>query len=178
MSWSRRKVLTISTIVTALIGVILLFVPFVLSLSPTERADAALSRIDVSNIAPGTYKLVALENPFETHNEFKESIFFLRTRNGNLQAWFMLAKKGEVGMPDFHWWNSYFACKAFGPDMKDGFIDENSLIQCHDNGLYPGQASIWRWRLNGEAVSKNAVDDMYPARGVIEGDYFVLGKIR
>lgn len=177
MSWSRRKILTISTLVTALVGVALSFVPFALSLQPSERADAALPRIDVSNISPGTYKLVTPEDAFETFNGFKQSVYFLRTKDGNLRAWAVYARNGEVGMPDYHWWRTYFSCKEFGPDLKDGVIDEKSLIQCHDKDLYQGQVEYWRWQLNGKAVSQY-VDDMQPANGVIEGEYFVLGKIR
>lgn len=166
-----------STLVTAMVGIVLSFVPFALSLLPSERADAALPRVDVSGIAPGTYKLVSPENVFETFNGFKQSVYFLRTRDGNLHAWTVYAKNGEVGMPDYHWWKTYFSCEEFGPNLKDGFIDENSLIQCHDPGFYSGQADYWRWHLNGKAVSQY-VDDMQPARGVIEGDHFVLGKMR
>lgn len=178
MSKYRKKLLVISTLLMMTVGVAIASIPFVLSLFPSERADAALPRIDISDITLGSYKLVTPSEAFETFDGFKQSVYFIKTRDGKLKAWTVYAKNGEVGMPDYHWWRTYSTCREFRPDLIDGFVDEKSLIQCHDRYLSPGQASYWKWQLDGKAVAQQYVDDMQPARGLVEGNYFVLGKKR
>lgn len=175
MNKLRRKALTMLTLATAVVGIAMLLVPFGLSLFPNDRAYAALPRFDISDILPGTYKLATLPKAPETFNGFKQSVYFIKTQNGDLRAWVVYAKNGEIGMPDYHWWQTYYTCREFGPDLKDGVIDENSLIRCHDKDPSPGFTDHWRWKLDGKAISQY-IDDMQPAGGEVEGHYFVLGK--
>lgn len=177
MSVSRRKFLTIITLLLVMVGVAMASIPFGLSLFPSERADAALSRINITELRPGSFKLVTPDNAYELYNGFKRSVYILKTNTGEIRAWAVYAKNGEVGMPDYHWWNVYFTCKHFSPAINNGIIEENSLIQCRDKDISPWQSENWRWRQDGKSITQN-VDDMRPAHGMVEGDYFVVGKVR
>ncbi len=174
---SRKKILTISTLLMAIVGITLTLMPFVLSLFPSNRAYAALPRYDISDLYPGSYKLVTPDSAFETFNGFKQSVFFIKTKAGEIRAWSVYTKNDEIGMPDYHWWRVYYTCREFGPGVINGVIDEDSYIQCHDKKLAQWQSNNWRWNLKGKALTQN-VTDMNEVKGFIEGDFYVIGKKR
>jgi hypothetical protein len=160
-----------------IVGITIALIPFVLSLFPSDRAYAALPRYDISDLNHGSFKLVIPDRAFETFNGFKQSVFFLKTKAGEIRAWKVYTKNGEIGMPDYHWWRTYFTCRDFRPGIINGVIDENSYIQCHDKNISQWQSNNWRWNLDGKALTQN-VTDMNQVKGFIEGDFYVIGKKR
>ncbi len=175
MNDSRKKILAISTLLMGTVGITLVLMPFVLSLFPSNRAYAALPRYDISDLYRGSYKLVTLDRAFETFNGFKQSVFFIKTKAGEIRAWSVYTKNGDIGMPDYHWWRVYNTCRNFGPDVINGVIDEDSYIQCHDKNLPQWQSNNWRWNLEGKALTQN-VTDMNQVDGFVEGDFYVIGE--
>ncbi len=70
-----------------------------------------------------------------------------------------------------------FPCGNFGPTEVDGSIDETAPIRCHDRQGPEWWTDMWLWSIDGKNHS-GQVDDMEPAKGIIEGGYFVVGKSR
>lgn len=172
-----RKILAICTTCLALIALGIAVTPFGLSLKPNARADAALPRIDISNLKPE--EIVLLEHP--THGyagrDYIWSIILMKLTDGSIRAWSVPTKNGNIGMPDHHWWRPFFPCKDFGPSKVDGLIDMHSHFKCHDTDIpHEWWATAWQWDLSGKAIDSSAIGDMLEITGTIEGKYFVLGK--
>ena len=170
----RRRVLLTLTSALALVGLTQLMVPFVASLSPSARADAALDRILVSDMKEGSSLIVPLAKAAISSAGWQPGLFVLRRADGTYRAWAVLLRNGHVGLPDIHWWRPMVECEQFGPTLRDGLIDASAPIKCHQGVISSWWADQWQWSVDGKSVG--AVDDLEPAQGVFEGDYFVVGK--
>jgi hypothetical protein len=80
-------------------------------------------------------------------------------------------KNGLVGMPDLHWWKPFHNCAQF-KIIKES---KKSIITCSDQSISDWWAGEWRWDMNGVNLGK-FVDDLEPAKGIVEGGYFIYAK--
>lgn len=80
-------------------------------------------------------------------------------------------------MPDLRWWRPVYLCEDFGlaPDRSgDG---QTPVMQCNDtNEVISWWKPRWRWDANGKNLG-TTVDDLSPAKGAVEGDFFVYGLL-
>lgn len=168
-----NKRTTYSRMVLALLTLAALAVFSVLNLSlqPNERAKAALTRIDVSSIEPGHFKLVPHPMQLKTRH-YEWQIFFYRTYAGQIRAWDVPTQNNAVALPDFFWYSPAELCLEFGPTVVDGQVDETLPIQCH-RYVKPSHR-VMQWNLNGETIAGH-VSDMQRTQGKVEGRYFVVG---
>ncbi len=82
-----------------------------------------------------------------------------------------------IGMPEFKWMRPmYQPCYNFGPVKVNGVVDESKPFSCHDPAAnFMGLAEELRWTTGGKNLGK-MTEDMIPVTGLIEGDYFIIGK--
>jgi len=149
-------------------------VPFVASLSPSARADAALEKILVSDMKKGSSRIVPIAKAAISRAGWQSGLFLLRLSDGTYRAWGVPLRNGHVGLPDIHWWRPVVECAHFGPTLRDGLIDASAPIKCHQSAISNGWADQWQWSVDGK--SAGVVDDLEPANGAFEGRYFVVGK--
>ncbi|WP_163834007.1 hypothetical protein [Spartinivicinus ruber] len=164
------------TSIIAVTGLMFARLPFIYSLKPNAKADAALPRIDVSDIKPGTY--IFLPHPIygELYSGYSWSVMIYRKHDGTVKAWDLTTRNGAVGMPDLHWWRPFYDCKQFGPTVINGEVQENLPIQCHDADIPSNWwANEWRWNISGKNLGK-MMSDLNETVGVVEGKYFVFAK--
>lgn len=173
----RLRFLQLTTAAIGTVGVLVACVPFIGSLKPSARAEAALPRIDISGIEQGTFSILPHPALGDAVREFRWSLFVLRRNDGSVRVWDVPTKDGSVGMPDRYWWLPFYACTRFGPAMVQGRVDEESLLECRDPEAPGGWwAHAWRWDLNGKCIGATCAEDMQVTLGIVEGRYFVYGK--
>lgn len=149
--------------------------PFVFSLKPNARADAALFTVDTTKMESGTYKIVRHPLIAESYSGFAWSVLLIKMNNNSSAAWLVPTRNGSVLMPDIHWWRPMFECHDFGPTIINGKVDVSSVFECHDKDVPEWWADKWRWDSNGRNYS-GQIDNMKPAVGVVEGGFYVVGK--
>ena len=166
----RKKALTFFLTIVTLVGLFFVTLPFVGSMKPSAKANAALPRIDISNLHTGEAKIYDLPNSAEYFGGYKLSLFIFKTTGGEVRAWELPTKNGNVGMPDLHWWKPYHPCKDFG------LSSSQEQFACQDSDL-PSDwwESKWQWDLRGNSIASN-IDSMPSVTGAIEGKYFVYRK--
>nr|WP_298145359.1 hypothetical protein [uncultured Pseudomonas sp.] len=174
---NSKKLLAICTTGLALIAIVVAVAPFGLSLKPNARAEAALPRIDISQIKFGELSLRDHPTWGDAAQGYKWSLLLTKSPDNSIKVWIVPSQNGHIGMPDQHWWRPIYPCKNFGLSTSSGPIDEPHYLMCHDkNTPYDWLLSRWKWDLNGKAIDSRAVEDMPIAIGTVKGKYFVLGK--
>ncbi len=172
---NRKRILSNSVLLMALVGIMAALYPFIQSLKPSAKVDASLPRIDLSKINKGTYIIFRHPKRGEFYNGMYWSVFLLKTNAGEVKAWTVLTKNNTVIMPDINWWRPMYECHNFGPTIKNGKINESMPIQCHDKETPEWWAKHWQWNISGSNIIGMVVD-LEPTRGVIKHGHLVLGK--
>jgi hypothetical protein len=172
----RKKLLIATVVLFSILGMVFVATPFVSSLQPSKKAEAALARVDISNIEPGSFKIMDHPAYGELYNGFEWSLIIFRATDGQFYFWDVPTKDGAVGMPDLFWVRPFYPCQMFGPTIENGFVDESMPIICHDSEL-PSKwwAMRWRWDVRGKALD-SMMEDLQVTRGIVDGKYFVIGK--
>jgi len=172
----NRRALTRSSIAVAILGLAFLTVPLFGSLRIGVSADASLPRIDVSHLQPGQPELRDHPLPLSGNppRDFRWSLLLLRHADGTISAWNVLARDGKVAMPDIHWWQPFYTCERF--ELTVSSSEGTSAFKCNDSEVPSDYwRAEWQWSESGKALGRS-VDDMQAADGVVEGNYFVVGK--
>lgn len=113
-------------------------------MSPNPRAKAALPRIPVADLAPGSYRIVP--SPWSTPR-WEHGILLIRRQDSRIDAWFLVTRDGVPYMPDGHWWRPGVACPGFRVDF------EKNAIECPADGFPEWAGDTWRryrWSLGGK----------------------------
>ena len=159
-----------------LIGVGFSFVPFFGSLGPGEKENAALPRIDISSIQPGSFEFRPHLAIGRLHSGYDWHVLIYRKVDGSVNVWDVPMMDGMVGMPDLEWWRPFHKCQSFGPTVINGVVDESLPIMCHDVSLpSDGWSEQWRWDIDGNKLGTYVVN-MYKTNGISEHGYFVFRK--
>ena len=173
---NRKKFLSSAVLVILFVGVGLSFVPLMSSLGPSAKAEAALARIDISNLEEGELIFMVHPNYGESIRDYNWGVMIYKRYDGSLLAYDVPMKRNSVGLPDLYWWQPAWECFNFGPSKTNGLVDEGEPIKCHDTHR---AKSDWfpdlEWNINGESI-KGGMKDMLHTKGVIEGNHFVFGK--
>jgi hypothetical protein len=170
----HKKVLTRAALVLAALALAFVTVPLLGSLAPGVRADAALPRIDISQLQSGRPEL--RDHPIygSLYADFRWSVLLLRHADGKLSAWDVPTRNGKVVMPDIHWWRPFYTCQAF--ELTVASADGSAFFACSDAQLPSDYwREEWRWSESGKALGRS-VDDMQATVGDVEGNYFVVGR--
>jgi len=143
---------------------------------PNAKGKAALPHLDISGLRPGHLEIYE-HRIGPGYMGFKTGIIFLQLSDGSVKAWDVPVKNGHVAMPEFHWWRPTYVCEQFGPDNPNGLVTTSTVLSCKDPDISDWWKSHWRWAASGKSI-QGMVDDLEPAKGTVEGEYFVVGKRR
>ena len=173
----RQKLIFILGAMT-LLGLATAVYPFIKSLSPSAKAVADWPRIDISVMKPGSFKIFPYPKIWKFTRDISYVILVVRKSDGEFKAWPLLAKNGEVLIPEYYYWWAYTECRDFGPVMHGDVMDESKPIQCHDD-LGPKQSwfASRRWSIDGKALT-NQVPDLQKVPFKLEGKYLVLSPYK
>ncbi len=172
----RRTLYRTALLLLTGLGVGLAAQPFIAALQPSQRVNATLLRIDLSALPAGQWQREVWQPSGAGPRQAGQDLVLYRKHDGTLRIWLLPTKQGATAMPDIHWWNSaLYWCKAFGPSLRAGVVDEQAAIRCHDPETPEWWRRHWQWDVDGKSLTGN-VDDLPSMNGVIEGHYFVVGK--
>jgi hypothetical protein len=176
---SKRKLLVSAIVLMVIVGFSFAAFPFVAALSPSMRANAEITSININDMKPGSYKIATHSGSVEYFRGYKSSVMLVKRLDGHIDAWRLSTRNSEVGLPDYHWWQVYFDCKDFGPTLVNGVIDETKPICCRDDleRRYGITNNRWKWSIDGKALV-NYLDDLDRIEGTVKGGYYVLCQAR
>ncbi|MES9852794.1 MAG: hypothetical protein ABW170_13320 [Candidatus Thiodiazotropha sp. L084R] len=171
----KRKLLILTMIAMLIVGGSYAAYPFLASMNPSMKANAEIPSVSIKEMKPGSYKISAHSRSVEYFQGYKSVVMLVKRLDGRIDAWSLLARNGEVGLPDYHWWQVYIDCKNFGPAVIDGVIDETKPITCHDDleKKYGISNNRWKWSIDGRSLTKY-LNDMERIEGSVKGDHYVL----
>lgn len=173
-SVQRKRWLLWVTTSLGVVGSVMLAMVLLGSMQPTPRAEAALPRVDIADLQPGQLMTAALY-PHDWFDGYRWSVLLYRQADGSVKAWELPTKAGKVGMPDLRWWRPMYLCEDFGLAPDHLSDDQSVVIQCNDtNEAVSWWKPHWRWDVDGKNLG-TMVDDLIPAKGIVEGDFFVYG---
>jgi hypothetical protein len=169
-----REVLTRAALGFAILGLAFVTAPLLGSLAPGVRADAAVPRIDISQLQPGQPELRDHPLHGDLYAGFRWSVLLLKHVDGRLSAWDVPTRDGKVAMPDIHWWSPFYTCKRF--ELTARSSDESAYFTCSDPEVPSAYwRAEWQWDESGKALGRS-VDDMQATVGSVEGNYFVFSR--
>ena len=164
----HRSALRIALAFVAVVGVVLLAIPFVLSLGPSERASATGRMIDIGDLAPGR---------FLTVDGWDKRFFILKDLTGDVRVLYVPydAKKG-VMMPDLKWWRYGGRCRDFEPDNDSGKLIVGGHFRCHDSDVNEWWAPRWVWDFSGHhaGATDEGIEDMPQLKPRLIGTNLIL----
>jgi hypothetical protein len=162
----KTMVLGYAVVATLLVGVVLASVPFVGSLRPSAKAKtlAGMQRIDITDFAASSYRLITVRN-----RRVEESEELTRYRPG--KAWLIIRDdlgrffvynlptwEDAVLMPRSTWGELAGFCQDFGIAMTESRITDQTMIQCNDANNDQHFAEHWYWSLDGRNKSRELPD--------------------
>lgn len=168
---SQRKRLTIVLSGLVVIGMVLAAIPFIRSMNPSARAEAALPYIDVSSLSPGSFSMEKMEGM----HYFEDAYLLLRDYDQQLYVYLLSLHEGKVLLPDIHWFRFGGLCEKFSPEMENGKLKRGGTIKCHDKLDNNWWAQEWRWSYDGKNLGKST-DDLVKPKYSIKGDYLTIGR--
>lgn len=141
-------------------------IPFLKSLAPTDRAEAARaawSMPDPPPLEPGQV-LIRDVQPGRRSDDADGTTLRWGSRDMIIRDlagryhWFRLPTwEGKFLMPNFVWGQWEGLCEDFGPTMDDGRLARDATIQCNDPDFGNWPARDATWHINGKAL-----DDRFP----------------
>ncbi len=167
----RRKFLVIATLSMCFLGIFLVSIVFIGSLVPSEKAIAALPRFDISELEAGKLSLLSGPTLGEYSRGYEMRLLSYKSSSGKIKVWEVPVKDGRIGMPDLRWYLPEYACANF-KIVRDA---DKAIIACQDQETSEWWAKQWMWTLDGNNI-EGMVDNLQPARGKIEGKYFVYDR--
>jgi len=171
----NRKLLNSIVIGMVTVGLCIAALPFILSMNPNAKHEAALPRLDISTLKIGDVVILDIPEFGLNWGGYTWAAMLFKRKNGEISAFTLPVKDGAVGLPDMYWYRPYWPCVNFGPTKVDGVIDEQQPIQCHDSRTEQNQWYQFQWDIEGKSKYKYA-EDMWPTEGEVENGYFVVGK--
>jgi hypothetical protein len=160
-----RKTLIFTTGVLGVIAASAIAATLFSTLRMSAKTDAELPRISLDKLGPGTWKFASY---WPENQGTGWDVMLVRSREGQLFAWFVPVKEGKRRLPDGPWWKPGRACEL-KPDFDAG------IIACSDADAPEWLRTRSRWTLDGRSLS-NQTPDMDPAIGVEESGFFVVNK--
>ncbi|NRA84629.1 MAG: hypothetical protein HRU22_12925 [Gammaproteobacteria bacterium] len=152
----RRKFLKHSVLLMLCVGIVLISLAFIQSLTPSEKARSVRSEHDISTLNNGEYRF----DVFGRENLWAQKVLLLKTNAGELFVYVLPSNEEGIPLPE-HWWgfgNNMHLCKDFRPTIT---IDGN--IKCHDIDMPDWGKDAWIWDLNGKSRTFWVADLMSPS---------------
>lgn len=123
----KTKSLKFALIALAIVALGAISVPFIGSLSPTDRsvdnARASGRFVDVGELALGGF--------LEKGNEYSR-YFALRDFDGQVRLFSVRHRRGTYWIADLSWERPFSPCGDFGPDAVGNRLVEGGAFRCHD----------------------------------------------
>ena len=152
---TRRKILGILTILTAIFGIVFAAVPFVGSMNPNEMAKSkAKVRVEISEI-PDTG---ALEIDYQWYKA-------LVVKNPEMAVFVIPHYDGSYRLPDSTWERAFVPC--------NNFIINAEGFACEDSKLHESWNEEARWNLKGNNKG-NWMPDLEKINFRIQGKHLIL----
>lgn len=148
---NQRKHLSIVLSGLVVIGIIMAAIPFIRSMNPSARAEAALPYIDISALSGGSYVVEKIGGK----HYFEDSYLLLRDYDHQLYVYLLPIHDGKVLLPDIHWFRFGGLCEKFSPEIENGKLKKGGIIKCHDKLDNNWWAHEWRWSYDGKNLGKS-----------------------
>ena len=150
--------------VTAAIGLFAFSIPFISSLAPTELADETVTKIDVSDLASGTYREFGPAN---------RRYFLLRDFDGQVRLFSVWRWTEGYALADVRWETANFICADFGPDSVQNRLDKDGLFRCRDEEMPEWYRANLVWDYSGKNRGQS-VEDLPEEDYELHGNTLVL----
>jgi hypothetical protein len=147
---NRRSLLLIPVLGMLTAGLCFTFMPFIVSLAPNARAHAALPRISVAEMQPGSFKFVL--DP-RSINNFPVGLMIVKYETGSFDVWNIPFKDNTPHIPERWWWQSMYKCPSLQVDFENKIIicPTGAIADWHKENEY---SPAYEWTLNGEFKGK------------------------
>ena len=167
---NRRKLLVLSVSILATLGVLVAFLPFALSLAPSDGAGEDLPRIDVSELLPGGF----MTQNFPESGRAEARFYVLKDFDSSIYLYRVYLRENQVQLPNYNWWNWGPVCTNFGPELDNGNLKRDGVIKCHDEPELTA-SSWWIWAYDGTNISGERPNMEAPKFSLI-GPHLVVGR--
>ncbi|MES9863134.1 MAG: hypothetical protein ABW157_06485 [Candidatus Thiodiazotropha sp. LLP2] len=114
----KRKILTFIRALFGITGLVVTAVPFVASLSVSERALTNRPNIPNDQIGEGDSEIITFEGA-----TYSMTFMVYRSLKGDVCVWNIPVYKGKVILPDIHWGRWAMLCDEFTLDKVKIFLD-------------------------------------------------------
>ena len=148
------------------LGILLASLPFLGSFSPSDAARANRPHFSLAELRPGTF--------IERDGE-RSKVFVLRDHSGEVFVYTVPFLKGKYWLPDVRWERPNLSCNSFGPESKDGFLEEGGVFHCRDSAYGEYYEGELRWTLNGKSLGVRTEDMRVPKHEVINDTLYLEG---
>ena len=135
---NRRKFLEHSISIMLVVGISLALIPLVQSLSPSEKADVFVRKIDVADFPNNTYRVV-IDSEGQRINGASSTSFrngsgwlIIRDNESEFRVFWIPIWEGKVPMPWAIWGQHEGYCSDFGPDHSSIKFNAGTVITCND----------------------------------------------
>ena len=143
-----RRVLIVATSILGLVGVTLVLVPFSSSMHPSERAKAARSQHDISNLSTGEF----IFERFGRESAWEEKVLIIRDWDNSIYAYLVPTELDQVAIPDRFWGFAVYLCSDFRPELDSNQkIKVSGVITCHDREAPGGGQGVLAMGLHRES---------------------------
>lgn len=167
---AKKKLLLSLVAALLLTGAIAASLPFIASLGPSDNAGTTLTRIDIADLEPGTFK----SQDIPGLGTYYSRVYILNDYSSNIRVYGVRLRDNKVQLPDYQWWSWGQTCADFGPEHEGKVLRPNGVIKCHDSDMREWYRD-WAWNYDGTSLSDQQLD-METPDWVLEGSKIVIGK--
>ena len=151
-----------------LTGLIMAAVPFVGSLSPSQKADSLVALVNVDELEKGTF--------VEVQSQYGQ-VFALRNDKDELRVYLVPYHDGQYWLPDPNWDRPFYPCKDFGPDSDGNKLSENGLFRCRESDVeWMTTDESMTWEFSGENKAGFIEDMQVPKFEQVGNQLVVKGR--
>lgn len=148
----------------AVVAAVAVSIPFIGSLAPTSPVTDSATRIDISQLTPGTYK--------EFGPEYRR-YFVLRDFDGQVHLFSVRRWREGYALADVGWATANFVCADFGPDSSGDRLERHGSFRCRDEEMPEWYRANLVWDYSGRNRSES-IEDMVQVDFEISGDSLVF----
>ncbi len=146
-------------------GIFFTSIPFVGSLSPSQKADSLVALVNVDELDRGTF--------VEVQSQYGQ-VFALLDENDELRVYLVPHHDGQYWLPDPNWERPFYPCKEFGPDSEGNKLAAGGLFRCRESHVeWMTTDESMTWEFSGENKA-GYIDDMRVPKFDLVGNQIVV----
>lgn len=151
-----------------LVGLVIAAVPFVSSLSPSQKADSLVAIIELDELDKGTF--------VEVQSQYGQ-VFALRDEKDELRVYLVPHHDGQYWLPDPNWERPFYPCKDFGPDSDGNKLADDGLFRCRESDVqWLTTDESMTWEFSGENKTGSISDMKVPRFERVGNQLVVKGR--